>query len=72
MIAPFWQRPSIFYVAVMSENTRFYQQKMADLSESRRLNRPLRRQLIEILSVVADCERLWALEDRIERQIRRG
>jgi hypothetical protein len=32
----------------------------------------LRNQLFELLSVVADCERRWALEDWMERQIGRS
>ena len=55
----------------MSENERFYQQKMAELRAGRRQNRPLTEQLREILSAVAECERRWALEERIERQIGR-
>ena len=55
----------------MSENERFYQQKMAELRAGRRQNRPLDHQLSEILDVVAECERRWALEERIERQIGR-
>lgn len=49
----------------MSENVRFYQQKMVALRVSRRLNHPLSSQLGEILSTVAECEARWALEDRI-------
>jgi hypothetical protein len=60
-----------YYRGVMSENVRFYQQKMAVQRAGRRLNQPLRDQLKEILGVVAECERRWALEDRIERQIGR-
>jgi len=56
----------------MSENVRFYQQKMAAQRVRRYVNRPLRYQLREIFDVVVDCERRWALEDRIERQIDRG
>ena len=56
----------------MSENVRFYQQKMAELRAGRRLNRPLLPQLREILAAVAECERRWALEDRIEKQLGRG
>ncbi|HET7420714.1 MAG TPA: hypothetical protein VFL27_10055 [Candidatus Dormibacteraeota bacterium] len=55
----------------MSENARFYQQKMAELRAGRRQNRPLDDQMREILDAVADCERRWALEERIERQLGR-
>ena len=56
----------------MSENVRFYQQKMAARRADRDLDRsPLRKQLREIFGVVAECEAIWALEDRIDRQIDR-
>jgi hypothetical protein len=67
----FWRGRANQYRGGMSENVRFYPQKMAAQRAGRRLNRPLRDQLTEILGVVADCERRWALEDRIERQIGR-
>jgi hypothetical protein len=67
----FWGVPLDFYCGGMSENARFYQQKMAALRLSRRRNHPLRYQLREIFDVVVECERRWALEDRIERQIER-
>jgi hypothetical protein len=56
----------------MSENTRFYRQKVADKQAGRRLTQPLSDQLREIFATVADCERRWAVEDRIERQLGRG
>jgi hypothetical protein len=56
----------------MSENVRFYRQKMAEQSAGRPRHRPLPDQLREIFAVVADCERRWALEERIERQLGRG
>ncbi len=55
----------------MSENYRFYERKMAQKRVSRPMNRPLRDQLDEILSVVRECEARWALEDRIDRQLGR-
>jgi hypothetical protein len=55
----------------MSENNRLYQQKMEALRVSRR-HRPLSSQLRDILGMVAECERRWALEERIERQLGRG
>jgi hypothetical protein len=67
----FWRTGADYYGGGMSENVRFYQQKMAVHRAGRRLNRPLRDQLSEILGTVADCERRWALEDRIERSIGR-
>ena len=71
MFLTFWRTRADYYRGDMSENVRFYQQKMAVQRAGRRLNRPLRDQLTEILGVVAECERRWALEDRIERQIGR-
>lgn len=50
----------------MSENYRFYSQKM-DEQRVRRTNTPLRAQLLELLAVVRACETRWAVEDRIER-----
>ena len=50
----------------MSENYRWYVQKMVELVVSREIEqRPLRNQLDEILEVVAECEARWALEDRL-------
>ena len=52
----------------MSENCRYYAEKM----EARRLARaarPLSIQLAELLAVVARCEHIWAVEDRIERSL---
>ncbi|HVH30368.1 MAG TPA: hypothetical protein VNA31_01695 [bacterium] len=50
---------------------RFYQKKMAELRAGRHLHRPLSGQLRDILAVVADCERRWALDDWIDRRIGR-
>jgi hypothetical protein len=72
VILAFWPTAFDFYVCLMSENVRSYQQKMAALRVSRRLSHPLRDQLRDILGTVAVCEARWALEDRIERQIGRG
>ena len=52
----------------MSENYRFYTEK----TEARRRARgagALRAQLGELMAVVARCERIWAIEDRIERSL---
>lgn len=57
----------------MSENYRFYEQKMAQKMDETRvdrpIDRPLRDQLEEILDVVRYCEAMWALEDRMDRQL---
>ena len=50
----------------MSDNYRLYAKKMADL-RAHRANRPLRRQLAELMEVVQRCEAVWALEDRLDR-----
>ena len=50
----------------MSDNYKFYAQKMADRQEARNRG-PLRWQLVELMRVVQRCEAMWSLEDRIER-----
>ena len=53
----------------MSENCWFY---VAKINERRARLRhsigPLSRQLEELLSAVAHCEAMWAVEDRLERR----
>jgi hypothetical protein len=56
----------------MSDNYRLYQQKMSEQkaerdSESQPLRDQLRDQLEELYDVVRWCERIWSIEDRIER-----
>lgn len=46
-------------VTRMSENYIFYARKMADLRAVRGANRPLQRQLDELLAFVKACERKW-------------
>jgi hypothetical protein len=55
-------------VKEMSENCRFYKEKMAEQRAAQRA-RPasLRPLLEELLATVARCEAMWALEDRIEK-----
>ena len=48
----------------MSDNYKFYTQKIADRREARNRG-PLRWQLVELMRVVQRCEAMWALEDRI-------
>lgn len=43
----------------MSENYRLYRIKMAELRASREANRPLAKQLRELLMFVARCEARW-------------
>jgi hypothetical protein len=49
----------------MSDNYRWYVQKMVELRVTREINRPLRSQLEEIFEAVRECEAMWALEDRL-------
>jgi hypothetical protein len=49
----------------MSENYRFYRDRMRTRRDG--TGRPLHSQLLDLLAVVARCEAMWALEDRIER-----
>ena len=58
--------PNVSGGTEMSDNYKFYAQKMADHRESRN-QAPLRWQLVELLRVVQRCEAMWALEDRVER-----
>ena len=51
----------------MSENYRFYRQKVAE-SRTRHRKGPLARQLQELFDTVRWCERIWAIEDRIDRE----
>jgi hypothetical protein len=52
----------------MSENYRFYATKMAQRRLRLMNSSPeLQRRLEELLSVVEQCETMWALEDRIEK-----
>jgi hypothetical protein len=51
----------------MSENYRFYSQRMAELRARATANRPLRAHLVELFAAVRDCEARWALEERVER-----
>ena len=51
----------------MSENYKWYIEKVAEVREARIANRPLRHELEELFEVVRKCEAMWALEDRIER-----
>ena len=53
----------------MSENARFYPQKMAAQRKSRELDHPLLDQMLELLGVVAECEARWALDVRMERRL---
>ena len=55
-------------VSEMSENCRSYQQKM-EAKRRVRLRGRLRTQLLELMTVVARCEHIWTVEERIERAL---
>ncbi len=58
------------YAGYMSNNYRLYQKKMAE-ARSRRCGAgsgTLSKQLQEILDTVRWCERIWAIEERIDRE----
>lgn len=52
----------------MSENCRYYPDRMEAKRQARAAG-PLGDQLAELMAVVAWCEAMWALEDRIERSL---
>jgi hypothetical protein len=51
----------------MSENYRYYAEKVAEAQATRAIDHPLQSEIEELFSVVRECEAMWALEDRIER-----
>jgi len=56
----------------MSDNFRQYPEKMREQKEARAsasasASQPLRDQLEELFETVRWCERIWAIEDRIEK-----
>jgi hypothetical protein len=54
----------------MSDNYRLYAQKVAEARSQRRSDGgPLREQLHELLETVRWCERIWTIEDRIDREL---
>ena len=52
----------------MSDNYRFYRQKVTKTRAHRRTEEPLARQLQELFDTVRWCERIWAIEERIDRE----
>ena len=53
----------------MSENSRFYPEKMEERKVQQEISDGLLRQLDEIFSLIQHCETMWALEERIEKQL---
>ena len=51
----------------MSENCRYYRDKME--AKRARAAGELHEQWVELMAVVRRCERIWAIEDRIERSL---
>ena len=47
----------------MSNNYRFYAEKMDELRARREIDRPLLSQLHELLQFVVECEALWESHD---------
>ena len=56
----------------MSENYRFYSQKVAESRGRRSIPGALSRQLAELMDTVRWCEKVWAIEDRMDREIGRA
>jgi hypothetical protein len=54
----------------MSQNYRFYTQKVTASRARRVTARSLSEQLTELLDTVRWCEKVWAIEDRMDREIR--
>lgn len=53
----------------MSENSRFYPEKMEERKVQQEISEGLGCQLEEIFSLIQHCEKMWALEERIEKQL---
>lgn len=54
----------------MSENYKFYMQRISEMRAANIANHPLLGQLLELLHVVEKCESRWAVEDRISHSFR--
>jgi len=52
----------------VSENDRLYRQKVTEMRARRRTDVPLGKQLQELFGTVRWCERIWAIEERIDRE----
>ena len=53
----------------MSDNFRFYAEKMAERRARPQISESLLRQLDEIFRLIRHCEAIWAVEERIEKQL---
>jgi hypothetical protein len=54
----------------MSDNYRLYASKVAETRTRKTTDRPLQKQLADIYATVRWCEKVWAIEDRIDREFR--
>lgn len=52
----------------MSDNYRFYRQKVTESRSRQRTGGPLSKQLQELFDTVRWCERIWAIEEKIDRE----
>ena len=60
-----------FYSGRVSDNYRFYAQKLSAARTSNRADGSLRDQLVDLLETVRWCEAMWRLEDRIDHDLER-
>ncbi len=51
----------------MSENYRFYLEELEELRVASLRNRPLRKQVVELLLFVRECEAAWDLRGQVAR-----
>ena len=52
----------------MSDNYRLYPQMVSGSRSRPHTDRPLAKQLQELFDTVRWCERIWAIEERIDRE----
>ena len=65
-----WRRCLAKEARSMSENYRLYAEKEAAKRAARMVeSHPLRPQLEELLLVVRRCERMWEIEERVEKSL---
>lgn len=68
VVLTFLNMPLKSEAADMSNNYRFYAEKEIAKRATRRLEaHPLRDQLADLLDAVQRCERIWSIEERIEK-----
>ena len=52
----------------MSDNYRLYPQKQAEARTRRQTDGSLSKQVQELFDTIRWCERIWAIEERIDRE----